>query len=285
MQKIADGHCDTLYKHANNDTDCTITSKRLCEANYALQIFAIWDKWEEVNPYDSIEFQSMLYAKKILPVLKKKEIQGILSLEGGDIFNDGINRIEDILNFGIQAMSLTWNNDNAIGGGSNGNIGLSPYGKEVVEALEENGIIIDVSHLSEESFYDLIKIIKRPIFASHSNCYSLMPHKRNLTDEQIKIIASTGGTIGICFYKYFLSKSKYVYLSDVVKHIDYICQMLGNCDHVAFGSDFDGISEFVIGLETPIDIQKIFKLLIDLGYTNTDIDKIAYRNLRGFVIK
>lgn len=157
--------------------------------------------------------------------------------------------------------------------------GLTSLGKKYILELNKKGIIIDVSHLSEKTFWDTAKVSQRPIVATHSCVYSICNHSRNLKDEQIKQIAKTGGVIGICFSSGFLNLNKKADVRDVIKHIKYIVDLVG-IDYVSLGSDFDGVREEKI----PKDLNGIKAIgnlkegLYAEGFAREDISKIMGEN-------
>ena len=196
----------------------------------------------------------------------------------------GVLRI--LYRLGIRLITLTWNQRNQIADGAGEartGGGLTEFGVKVVAEMNHLGMLIDVSHLSEAGFWDVIKKSKEPIVASHSNCYSLCPHLRNLKDEQIKALADKGGVIGVTFVPDFLIKeNRKSTVEDVVRHIDYLVEKAG-IDHVGLGSDFDGTVELPIGLKGADEIPNITKELLNQGYKEDDIKKILGGNfLRVF---
>ena len=161
--------------------------------------------------------------------------------------------------------------------------GLTKFGKNLVKKLEENDIIIDISHASEKLFYDVAEICEKPIVATHSNCKKVCGNPRNLTDEQIKIIKEKGGLIGLTFCKDFLSNSKDASMDDVLRHFEHF--LLLSCeDNLAFGSDFDGA-------DTPEEISSIDKIknlyeyFLKKGYKENLLDKVFFSNAYNFVNK
>ena len=135
------------------------------------------------------------------------------------------------------------------------------------------GIMVDVSHASEKSFYDALEYSQYPIIASHSSVRALCNHPRNLTDMQIRDLASMGGVVQICLYKGFINEEEEkASLSDAINHIDHIVQLVGP-DHVGIGSDFDGDGE-LIGCRASNELLNITMKLLELGYAESDIRKI-----------
>lgn len=178
-------------------------------------------------------------------------------------------------------MGVVWNDDNelACGAGTTNDTGLTELGKKYVKKLEQKNILIDVSHMSEKSFYDCLKNTSKPIIASHSCSKTICQHKRNLDDEQIKQIAKRKGVIGICFCKPFLTNGKKATVKDIIKHINYIANLVG-VDYIALGSDFDGVEENnkLEDIRSVKDMKIIISELQKEGYNKEQIDKITSQN-------
>jgi membrane dipeptidase len=162
--------------------------------------------------------------------------------------------------------------------------GLTSFGREVVKEMNRLGMIVDVSHLNEKGIWDVVELSEKPIIASHSNAKTLCSHRRNLTDKQIKAIAQKGGVIGINFAPQFLRDEGQATLEDVLNHIDYICELVGE-DYIGFGSDFDGISSTPEGLKDISYFPAILEGLRKRGYTQEQIDKISHRNFENLIKK
>ncbi|HEY9055415.1 MAG TPA: dipeptidase [Rectinemataceae bacterium] len=171
-----------------------------------------------------------------------KRVGALLSIEGAEALGESLDPLETYFKRGVRAVGITWNRRNAFGRGvkAPGLDGLTRLGFELVEALEAKRMIVDVSHLSDAAFDDLCSSAKRPFIASHSNARSICEHPRNLTDSQIRMIADSGGAVGVVFVPSFVatmpSKS---YLEHLLDHIDHIVKV-GGLGCAAFGSDFDG---------------------------------------------
>ncbi len=178
-------------------------------------------------------------------------------------------------------MTLTWNQRNAIADGidyPDSKRGLTSFGKKVVNEMNHLGMIIDVSHLSEYSFWGVIRATCQPVIASHSNCYQLCPHPRNLKDNQIKAIAENGGLICVNYVPDFLIKEKgKATIDDVIAHIDYLVNLVG-VEFVGLGSDFDGCRILPEGLEGVDKVFRIGEKLAQNGYSQNDINKIMGKN-------
>ncbi len=209
----------------------------------------------------------------------------MIGIEGGTVVGNDLDNINSLYNMGVRYIGLTWNNSNNIGSSARDETergipgGLTDFGVQVINRMDEVGMLIDVSHLGEATFWDVIETSKNPIIASHSNSYSVYPHYRNLTDEQIKAIAKSGGVIQVNFHRSFLGEAS---LQRVFEHIDYIKNLVG-IDYIGIGSDFDG------GINPPNDLSDVtmypnltYKLL-DEGYSQEDVRKILGLNfLRVF---
>ena len=193
-----------------------------------------------------------------------------------------ISHIEKLNKLGFKMASITWNHENTLGypNSSDKGImgsGLKRFGIEAVERMNELGMIVDVSHLSDGGFYDVAKHSKRPFAASHSNARQVANHTRNLTDDMIKILSDAGGVTGINFYSRFLSQSaKTSRISDIIEHIKHI-RNAGGIECIAIGSDYDGINdqlELYDASMHPLLIQALEKA----RFTHTEIEKITYKN-------
>ena len=154
--------------------------------------------------------------------------------------------------------------------------GLSEFGVKVVEELNRLGVIIDVSHLSDTGFWDLIAVTTEPIIASHSNSRAVCGHARNLTDDQIRALADLGGVMGINFSPNFIHLTR-ADVASVVDHIDHIVKLVG-VDYVGLGSDFDGIRGTPKGLEDVSKMPNITLELVHRGYSEEEISKILGEN-------
>ncbi|RLD40418.1 MAG: membrane dipeptidase [Bacteroidetes bacterium] len=217
---------------------------------------------------------------------KSGKIGAILHFEGSGGLDSEFINLRNYYRLGLRSMGLSWSNYNkfATGVGTIEERGLTAEGRELVKEMEKLGIVVDVSHLNEKSFWDVIEVASKPIIASHSNAYAVCKHPRNLTDEQIKAIAELKGTIGINFSVNFLSEKKdanSIQFEDIYAHIEHIVNLVG-IDHVSFGSDYDGTDVPMI-LKDISYYPKLLEFLEKKGFSRDDIEKIAYKNfLRVF---
>ncbi len=176
--------------------------------------------------------------------------------------------------------------------------GLFERGPILLKEMERLGIILDITHLSDQCFDEALDIYSGPVLASHHNCRTLVPDQRQLSDPQIKRLIARKAVIGVAFDAWMLypnwvrgettPQSAQVTLAKIVDHIDHICQLSGNCDHVGIGSDLDGgfgKEQSPIDLETIADLQKVLVLLKERGYSQEDVEKIASRNWIRFFLR
>ena len=205
-----------------------------------------------------------------------------LSLEGSEGISCDPGKLELLKEAGISMVNLTWNADNALAGCSKyDGPGLSAQGKEFVRKAQQLGIVIDVSHASERTFWDVMDITQKPIVASHSNSRALCNHHRNLTDEQFKVLCECGGYAGINMYSVFLSESAEATLETVYQHMDHFLQLYG--EHVALGGDLDGCESLPIGFRGIKDYEKLSILLEEKGFSEETIQNIFSNTMKKVV--
>lgn len=163
-----------------------------------------------------------------------------LTVENGAVLGRDLRRVEELARAGVVMVTLTWNGENAIGSGSQTDHGLSAFGREAAGELIRQGIVLDVSHLNDRGFWDLMEETDVPVAASHSNARALCHHRRNLTDSQAREIARRGGLVGLNYYSPFLrSDGRPAEFEDVYRHAAHFLELgLEHC--LALGSDFDG---------------------------------------------
>lgn len=204
-----------------------------------------------------------------------------LGIENGYALGKKLDNIRLFKEIGVSYITLCHNGDNDICDSARGKQewnGLSPFGKEVVKEMNRLGLMVDVSHAAESTFYDALEISQVPIIASHSSARALCDHPRNLTDDQLKALAAKGGIAQICLYKGFIrEESEKASLSDAIRHINHIVRLVG-VDHVGIGSDFDGDGE-LIGCSATNQLINLTVQLLEEGYTEEDIRKIWGGNL------
>ncbi len=211
-----------------------------------------------------------------LEALENGNTAAFISLEGCEPI-EKIEDVEKLYNLGVRIAALTWNGKNQLAGGVDSDERLTDFGRKVIAEFCKFGILVDVSHLNEQSFWDVLRVTSWPVIATHSCSKAVFKHKRNLTDEQFSAIASRGGVVGINFYPKFLNGRKKAYIKNIIKHIDHFLA-LGGENHIGLGSDFDGVDclpQDLTGVEGMAVLKESFK---EHGYSDELIDKICYAN-------
>lgn len=216
----------------------------------------------------------------IYTAIQRGKIAAVLAVEGGESLEGRIDSLYLLHNFGVRCLTLTWNLSNELGVGAGDNYnpgGLTPFGCQVVKEMNQLGMLVDVSHMSERTFWDVLNTSTQPVIASHSNCRGLFDHPRNLNNNQIRALAEQGGVIGITFVPAFLS-SENASVKNVLDHIDYAVTE-GGIDCVCLGSDFDGTDDLPVDLEDCSALLVLTEGLIERGYTDKEVKKILGENI------
>jgi microsomal dipeptidase-like Zn-dependent dipeptidase/gamma-glutamyl-gamma-aminobutyrate hydrolase PuuD len=245
---------------------------------YALNRLNCLLQQEELNP------TRVGIARTPVDLLRLKhegKISIFLGLENGYAIGKDISRLDTLSRMGVTYITLCHNGANDICDSSAGQPewnGLSPFGREVVKEMNRRGIIVDISHASEATVYDVLETSNVPIIASHSSARALCDHPRNLDNRQIKAIASKGGVVCVCLYSGFIKKGcKQATLSDAIAHINHIAALVGT-NHIGIGSDFDGGGQ-LIGCRASNELINITTRLLREGYSHDDIRKIWSGNI------
>ncbi len=293
IPRICDAHCDTLFAIAiegKAPEACTVTRERMARGGVSVQTFALFcgRKGPQGTPYrDALDMLAAVPQVGVpmitgaLPDERPETPSGILSCEGGEMLEGSLARLDEFQQkVRLRMLALTWNFENEIGHpakeGPKG--GLKPFGFELLRAMDDYGILPDVSHLNEAGFWDVCERAALPPIASHSDCRWLCDVPRNLRKEQARAIIDRKGFIGVNFYGFFLKEDGVSALDDVVRHVDELCE-LGAEDVLGFGSDFDGIETWPEGLAHPGDFPALMDALARRGYGEALLDKLAGGNL------
>lgn len=306
-----DLHCDTLAKAFLDGEksiyhlpECMVDVERLYNAKALAQFFAIFllpngeqkiadDKYIEsliqILKTTIDENPDKIGMAKNLADLKQNQeagkVSAFLTIEDGRCVNGKMENLERYYDMGVRLISLTWNFENCFGAPNSVETevmkrGLTPFGRDAVKRMEELGMFVDVSHLSDGGFYEVADICKGPFVASHSNCRELTSVPRNLTNDMIRVIAQKGGVAGLNFFGEFLNgnNSEESRICDMVAHINHMVKYGGE-DIIAIGSDFDGISGKHFEVADPLQMENLFHALEKEGYSQRQIDKFAYGNV------
>ena len=312
---VIDAHCDTALRLIRGETTtiCTesqsghIDIPRLAKGGVDAEFFAIF-----VNPSitgdegvnrvrrmiqlvkqmvescpDKIGLATT--AGEIRKLTSEGKIAALLGLEGGHVIQGNIDILKEFYGLGVRYMTLTWSNSNDFADSSDGEKkwnGLNPLGKRIVREMNRMGMIVDVSHVSDKTFWDVIEISTAPVIASHSSCRALRDIPRNMTDDMIKAVAKKGGVVCINFYPRFLAdtgkegsaEEKNVPVSVLIDHIDHAIRVAG-VDHVGLGSDFDGITAVPKGMKDVTGMPLITEGLLNRGYKPEEVKKVLGGNL------
>jgi membrane dipeptidase len=339
-----DSHIDTIQRVLIAHTDLSqrtstghVDLPRLREGGMHAPFFALWvpvyyqgaeavrrtldlrDAMQNVlNTFpDQIELATN--ASSIERVVKSHKIAAFLALEGGHQIDDDLAVLRMYYRMGIRAMTLTHFRNNNWADSSTDTLqhnGLTDFGKDVVREMNRLGMLVDVSHVSDKTFYDAIAVSSKPVILSHSSCRAISDIPRNVTDDMLRALAKNGGVIGINFGEGFInekdaaalrasisqlsqmpnligkplddyaakdferesgSRKVAATIEDVVAHIDHAAKVAG-IDHVGIGSDFDGIQGPPNGLEDISKMPSLVAALLKRGYSESDIKKILGGN-------
>ena len=316
---IFDLHCDTIWKISEakrkgekirlKKSYLQIDEEKLIKGNYFAQCFALYIPNQYPDPFRRCLHDFEIYNKQIqqsrvlAPVYdysdfeknaKKGKISAVLTMEDGCPIGENFDNLYTLHRKGVRMICLVHNLVNPIGNPNfgkyfldgtpdlkiaNTTTGLSDFGRALVKEMNKLGIVIDVSHLSDKGFYDVIQLSARPIAASHSNARSVCGHIRNLTDDMLYKLAENGGVTGINYASHFMHNDEAFGRNTsecVLQHIRYIKKKIG-INHIALGSDFDGINP---GIEIS-DASKMHLIITALekgGFTSEEIDKITHKN-------
>ncbi|MFD0669927.1 dipeptidase [Cohnella sp. GCM10027633] len=305
---IFDAHCDVLSKlldnpeldfaHARDGLDVTLD--RMLASGVKAQNFAVYlpERWsgefkQALASVDlfyerilSLPRMRFIRTKDDLRLLPNEErIGALLSLEGVDSLHGNLAYLRILYRLGVRTVGITWNRANWAADGvlEARNGGFTAAGKDLIRECNRLGMIMDVSHLSERGFWELVEASVKPVIASHSNAKTVSPRLRNLSDAQIEALIRTGGVIGITFVPPFVSEEEPVPMDRILRHVDHICS-LGGKRHIGFGSDFDGIREWIVGLEHAGHYDRLINLLLK-HYREEDVALFAYGNWNSFYME
>ena len=279
LHKMSEGHQDATIMVCylpQPQQDETFSSKVDFDVNgpteYADLIF---DKIEAIVEQNE---QYLAIARTPADLYANKQ-QGrksiMLGIENGLALDGHLERLQHFAQRGIVYMTLCHNGDNDICDSARGNHthnGISSFGQQVVREMNRLGILVDLSHAGEKSFYDALEMSSQPIVCSHSSCRALCDHPRNLTDEQMRALAAKGGVMQITMYNGFLVKDGEATVLDALRHLEHAIEVMG-IDHVGIGTDFDGDGG-VRGMANSSELLNFTRLLLARGYSEQDIEKI-----------
>ena len=282
LHKMTEGHQDATIMVAYLPQSLADSQPKGCR-KFADDIF---DKIEEVV---SQHQEHIAIAKDYVELVFHKETGRksiMLGIENGIALEGDLKNLKHFADRGIVYMTLCHNGDNDIcdsAKGNNTHNGVSDFGKKVIRKMNKLGIMVDLSHASEKSFYDALEISKQPIVCSHSSCRALCDHPRNLTDDQMRALAKNGGVMQITLYSGFLRSDGEATIEDAIAHLEHAIEVMG-IDHVGIGTDFDGDGG-IRGLANSSELLNLTRQLMSRGYSDDDIHKIWGGNFLHLMTK
>lgn len=316
--KIADLHCDTISEIWKSrragrpqqlfQNNLHVDIQKMQKAGYLLQNFAMYIDLEKISDpfaavleqidvfYDEMEKNKdcigiVTSYHEILANEKQGKMSALMTIEEGGCCKGELENLETLYQRGARMMTLTWNYPNELAspnlpadsfGAFDSTKGLTRKGFAFIQRMEEIGMILDVSHLSDAGFWDIAKHTKKPFAASHSNARALSPHARNLTDDMLRVIADRGGVAGLNFYGRFLNPidDSHSSTAQMAQHVRHIVNV-GGIECIGLGSDFDGITG-ELEMEDCSQLAKLTAELERAHFTGSEIEYILYKNVMRF---
>lgn len=295
----ADGHCDTLL--AMREGTCRHVDIETMQRYMDMQFMAIFID-EEKNPEKAMEKleQLYLYYRTLLteeyydlwiPLkngesfrrLEPENIGIVLALENCAALGADEDAVFDLYDKGFRSFGIVWNHENCFAGGAESDAGLTAAGERLLRCLNRLPVIADLAHMNERSFYDALNVLEYPPLVSHTCCYELNPHGRNLKESQMKELRMAGGLMGITFVDKFLEKEpQKASLDSVIDHILYASDFMG-IDKVALGSDFDG-ADMPEELESQKELPQLYRRMKERDFSDEEIRMVAGENLTRYTI-
>jgi membrane dipeptidase len=293
MSKLVELGPTTLLR----ENDLNVDIGKLQAGNFAAQFFALFiDMAKTENPLEyclrmldrfhlelAANQDNIRLATNQAELLKNQsegKISAFLTIEEGGALKGSLSNLRNFYRLGVRLLTLTWNYPNELGfpnalADCRGK-GLTEFGREVVAEMNRLGMLVDVSHLSDQGFYDVAATSRHPFVASHSNARAITGHTRNLTDDMIRLLAEKGGVTGLTFARSFLAEPPNCRVEDMVRHVKHIYQV-GGIDVIAIGSDFDGTKP-PLEVADSSEIGKLITGLAQAGFSDAELEQICYGN-------
>ena len=285
--KLFDLHCDTATKLYYSFTpfssdDLHLSAPDLSVWEDVTQVFACFCR--PALSDDAAYYSFFAMRQHLLDTLEHQQnnrLTPILAVEDARLLAGSRERLTRLYDAGVRILTLLWKGETVIGGAFDTNVGLSAFGKDVLADCLTLGISPDVSHASERAFYDVLEASgSRPLLASHSNARKIRNHPRNLTDAQFSELIRTGGLCGLSLCPEHLAEGEAT-SDDLLRHADHYLS-LGGEDHIALGTDFDGISATPTDIRRNRDLISLAEKMARIGYSDTLIQKIFWKNAKDF---
>ena len=286
MYSYFDAHCDTLSRCLQQgwsvwENPGHLDLKRLLAYEPRGQVFALFADSAKVPEKE--RFRTISAQAALLYEAKGKDPAGLencfLSVEGAELLGCDEGRLEEVKAWGVRWVNLTWNNANALCGSCRSGEGLTQRGRDFVRRCGQLGLGIDLSHLSDQGAWDVLRLEAAPVLASHSNSRALCGHPRNLTDELFRAIVGSGGFVGLNLCVHFLGEHPTA--ETAANHLEHFLA-LGGEDHLGLGSDFDG-TDVPVDLSGVQDLPRLWAVLEHRGFSPELIHKLAWENLNHFL--
>lgn len=299
--KLFDLHCDTalelyLQKQPLKNGSLHVSLDKAAAFDSYIQTMAIWSDASladeqaytqflkaAANLKEELEKNDILLIENGTSLHRKPGRSAILAVEDARILNGDLTRLAQLHRFGVRFLTLTWSGETCIGGSHDTDAPLTNFGRAVVSACFDIGIVPDLSHASRRVTAEVIAMAKsagKPVIATHSNSFSVHAHTRNLTDAEFCAIAETGGIVGISLCRPHLSDGKCA-IPDVIRHIKHFLS-LGGENTLCLGCDFDGIDTPPDGIESIADLPALYGAMLDAGISEEITQKIFFENAYGF---
>ncbi len=304
--RVFDGHCDTIlhcYETGQHMADSSghLNLNKVKAFTSYVQFFAVFGDSSACpgkSLYPLFQTQYALFREELAAnrdaavfctsasqcdkAWQAGKAAAVLSVEGAELLDCDIERLRSAHQLGVRAVNLTWNNPNLLSGtnAQDTGRGLSGTGRDFVREMNRLGVLVDVSHLSDPGFWDVVRVTNSPIIASHSDSRACHFHPRNLTDDQFTAIIDLQGAVGLNLCVEFLGPDPTV--DTVVRHLEHFLE-LGGENTVALGGDWDGIRQLPAGMTDVIGWSLLYRRLVELGYGQELLDKLFYKNLMRVV--
>lgn len=303
MNIIVDAHCDTLTameiqgrRLGEESREGHLDLPRMIKAGVKVQFFAAYIS-PDCRHYATIRalglidsffrevsdnHQSIEHVRcysDLERIISLGKVAALLTIEGGEALAGSLAVLRMFYRLGVRSLTLTWNGRNELADGvgeSRSGGGLTEFGVAAVKEMNRLGMLIDVSHLAEAGFWDVLSHSEKPVIASHSNSRHLCDHPRNLSDRQIKALASSGGVVGLCFYPPFICR-ECPSLERLLDHAVHIASLAG-VECIGLGTDFDGITSVAPGLEDITCLPALKEGLGLRGFSDSEVQMILGGN-------
>lgn len=302
-----DAHCDTIYRCLRTgaqlrENDGHLDLRRASAFGRFAQVFALYQDPEEVPQGSTMVREGQLLHQKFLREMEQNrdvivpcrtgrdvdravaegKMAALLSIEGAELLDCRIDRLDMARDWGVRLLNPVWNHANRLSG-SNAELpeqGLTSYGRDFARRMEDCGIYPDVSHISDPGFWDLVRLARGPVVASHSNSRALCPHRRNLTDDMFRAIRDSGGVVGLNLYRPFVGPAGT--MEELTAHVEHFLS-LGGEKTLCLGGDLDGCEELAAGMEGIQDVPQLWQALADRGYPRQLLEDLFWNNLRRLI--